>query len=263
MTCSICKRLAINHEAISEASATLRVYRLAPSASPALNSTLGNADETGMDVEDIPRRILLTHAPPEAFAEMSRTILKKLGYAIVTPEEFPACAESTGHDVPDLRIVDERNLAEVPEDGFSSVPIIVLTGRHGVTGVDSRIVGAIRRPAGMHDLYRLAQEVLEDTPRTTPRIPTHFQARCRRDGKEWTGAVLSLSENGCLLRSTEPQMLGARFTLRFSLPRTGILELEAEVTYQLVPDLGMTFHATSPSDREAISDFISQSLLRY
>jgi hypothetical protein len=214
-----------------------------------------------MNVEDIPRRILLTHAAPEAFTEMSRTILTKLGYALVMPEEFPACAASMGRDVPDLRIVDERSLAEVPEDGFPSVPIIVLTGRHGVTGADSRIVGAIRRPAGMHDLYRLVQEVLEDAPRTTPRIPTHFQAHCYRDGKEWTGAVLLLSENGCLLRSTEPQMLGSRFTLSFSLPRTGTLELEGEVTYQLVPDLGMTFHATSPSDREAISDFIGQSLL--
>jgi hypothetical protein len=113
----------------------------------------------------------------------------------------------------------------------------------------------------MHELHRLVQEVLEDTPRATPRALTHFQARCRRDGKQWTGAVLSLSESGCLLRSAEPQMLGSRFTLSFVLPRSGTLELEAEVTYQLIPDLGMTFHATSPSDREAISDFIRQSLL--
>jgi len=214
-----------------------------------------------MRVEDKPRRILLTHAAPEAFTEMSRTILTKLGYALVTPEEFAACADSMDRDLPDLRIVDERSLAEIVDDGFSSVPIVVLTGRYGVTGADPRIVGAIRRPAGMHDLYRLAQEVLEDTPRAAPRIPTHLQARCCRDGREWTGAVLSLSESGCLLRSTEPQMLGARFTLSFALPRAGTLELDGEVTYQLVPDLGMTFHATSPSDRAAIADFISRSLM--
>ncbi len=214
-----------------------------------------------MNAEDMPRRIILTHAAPEAFTEMSRTILSKLGYTLVTPEEFPACAASMGRDVPDLRIVDERSLAEVPEDGFPSVPIIVLTGRHGVTGADPRIVGAVRRPAGMHELYRLVQEVLEDTPRTTPRVLTHFQVRCHCDGKEWTGAVLSLSESGCLLRSAEPQMLGSRFTLSFALPRSGPLELEAEVTYQLIPDLGMSFHATSPSDREAISHFIQRSLL--
>jgi hypothetical protein len=214
-----------------------------------------------MNAEAIPRRILLTYAAPEAFTEVSRTILTRLGYALVTPEEFPACAASMDRDLPDLRIVDERSLAEIAEDGFSSVPVIVLTGRYGVTGADPRIVGAIRRPAGMHDLYRLAQEVLEDTPRTAPRIPTHLKARCYRDGREWTGAVLSLSESGCLLRSTEPQMLGSRFSLSFALPRTGTLELDGEVTYQLVPDLGMTFHATSPSDRRAISDFIDRSLL--
>jgi hypothetical protein len=211
--------------------------------------------------EDVsPRRIFLAHTGPEAFSEMSRAILAKLGYAIMTPEEFDACADSRQRSGPDLRIVDERNLGEVPEDVFSAVPIIVLTGRHGVTGVDPRIVGAIRRPAGMHELYRLAQDVLEDNPRSTPRIPTHLRARCSCDGKEWTGAVLSLSQSGCLLRSTEPQMLGSRFLLYFVLPHTGGIAIEAEVTYQLVPDLGMTFHATSPSDRAAIADFIERSL---
>jgi hypothetical protein len=213
-----------------------------------------------MNADGHPRRIFLAHTGSEAFSERSRVILSKLGYAIVTPEEFEACAEFTEHGCPDLRIVDERSLGEVPEDGFSEVPIIVLTGRHGATGVDPRIVGAIRRPAGMHELYRLAQDVLEENPRSTPRIPTHLRARCTRDGKEWTGAVLCLSESGCLLRSTEPQMLGARFLLHFVLPQTGSIAIDAEVTYQLLPDLGMTFHATSPSDRAAISGFIERSL---
>jgi hypothetical protein len=213
-----------------------------------------------MNGKGLPHRIFLTHAGPEAFTEISRTILSKLGYALVSPEEFDACAQAMGRDSPDLRIVDERSLGEVPEDGFASVPIIVLTGRHGVTGADTRIVGALRRPVGMHELYRLAQEVLEDTPRSTPRIPTHLKARCTRDGKEWTGAVLSLSENGCLLRSTEPQMLGSRFALHFALPHAGTLALDVEVAYQLVPDLGVSFHATAPSDREAIGGFIERLL---
>jgi len=211
--------------------------------------------------EDAPvRRILLTHAPPEAFAEVSRTILARLGYALLTPEEFEASRESLGRERPDLRIVDERSLPEIPEDGFPAIPLVVLSGRHGVTGADPRIAGAIRRPAGLHEIYRLAQEILEDTPRVTPRIPTHLNARCSSRGKEWTGAVLSLSESGCLLRSSEPQMLGAALTLAFSLPRSGLLSLEAEVSYQLLPDLGMTFHATSPADRKAIGDFIARAL---
>jgi hypothetical protein len=207
------------------------------------------------------RRIILAHAGREAFSDMSRSILSKLGYVIVPPEEFEACAEALGRTGPDLRIVDERSLAEVPDDAYSTVPIIVLTGSHGVSGVDPRIVGAIRRPAGMHELYRVVQEVLEDKPRSTPRIPVHLNARCTRDGVEWAAAVLSLSESGCLLRSTATQNLGSTFALRFSLPRTGPLVLDAEVTYQLVPDLGLTFNSTSPTDRAAITNFIQRTLL--
>ena len=214
-----------------------------------------------MSAPESASRIILAHAGREAFSDMSRSILSKLGYVIVPPEEFDACAESLGRDRPDLRIVDERSIAEVPDDAYSTVPIILLTGSHGVSGVDPRIVGAIQRPAGMHELYRIIQELLEDTPRSTPRLPVHLKAHCSRDGRDWTGAVLSLSEGGCLLRSTAPQNLGVTFTLRFSLPRTGPLVLDAEVTYQLVPDLGLTFQSTSPTDREAITNFIQRSLL--
>ena len=146
-----------------------------------------------MSSEDVPRRILLAHAGREAFTEMSRSILSKLGYALVSPEEFQECAESLGRDLPDLRIVDERTLADVDDDdGGPPIPMIVLTGRHGVTGADPRIAGALKRPAGLHELYRLMQQVLEDTPRSAPRVPTHIPATVIRNGKEWTVAVLSL-----------------------------------------------------------------------
>jgi hypothetical protein len=214
-----------------------------------------------MPMEPPPRRILLVHAAPDAIGKVTRRILASLGYAMMTPEEFAESDACASGALPALRIVDERSLAELPEDGSPIVPIVALTGRHGVTGADSRIVGAIRRPAGLHELYRLVQELLEDIPRSTPRIPTHLPARCSHDGKEWLGAVLSLSENGCLLRSSEPRLLGSNMTLVIDLSRTGKLQLLAEVTYQLLPDLGLTFHATSPSDREAISDFIERTLV--
>jgi hypothetical protein len=212
-----------------------------------------------------PRRILVTFAPTGAFAPMTRTILTRLGYVMLDPEEFESSPISEDGRRPDLHIVDERSLAEVPEDGGPPVPIIALTGRHGVSGADSRIVGAVRRPAGMHELYRLAQEALEETPRTTPRVPTHIAARCRRRQREWmqpewTVAVLSLSENGCLVRSSEPLLLGAQLVLRFELPRRGVVELDGEVSYQLVPDFGLVFHATAPADRATISSFIAEVL---
>ena len=212
-----------------------------------------------MDAHTLPQRLLVTHAAPEAYAPMARVILAKLGYQIVEPDEFPAAAAALGLERPHLRLVDERSLADVEEED-PPVPIVVLCGRHGVTGADPRIVGAIRRPAGLHEIYRLVQQVLEDTPRSTPRVATHLAARCRRDGREWRGAVLSLSENGCLLRSPEPLLLGSRIALGFELPRRGAIEVDAEIAYQLVPDLGVVFNATSPGVREAIAGYVAAAL---
>jgi hypothetical protein len=214
-----------------------------------------------MEARMLPNRLLVSHAAPEAYAPMSRAILAKLGYRIVEPEDLEAAVAELGLEQPHLRLVDERSLADVgDEDEDPPVPIVVLCGRHGVTGADSRIVGAIRRPAGLHEIYRLVQQVLEDTPRNTPRVPTHLPARCQKDGREWRGAVLSLSENGCLLRSPEPLLLGSRIALGFELPRSGKLEVDAEIAYQLVPDMGVVFNGTTPSVREAIGAYVSSAL---
>ncbi len=133
---------------------------------------------------------------------------------------------------------------------------IVLTGQRGVTGVDSRIVGAVRRPAGPHDTYRLLQQVLEEIPRSVPRVPTYLVTRCTRRGQEWRAAVLSLSENGCLLRSPELLPLGALLHLHFELPQVGPIEVEAEAAYQLIPDTGVVFHGLVPDTRRAIAAYI-------
>ena len=210
--------------------------------------------------QSLPQRLLVTHAGPEAYAPMARAILSNLGYRIVDPDEFAAAAAELGLDRPHLRLVDERTLADIEMEEDPPVPIVVLCGRHGVSGVDPRIVGAIRRPAGLHEIYRLVQQVLEDTPRSTPRVPTHLAARCRRNGREWRGAVLSLSENGCLLRSPETLLLGSRIALGFELPRSGSIEVDAEIAYQLVPDLGVVFTATSPGVREAIGGYVTALL---
>jgi hypothetical protein len=208
----------------------------------------------------MPHRLLALYAAPEALAPRTRLLFQKLGYAIVDPDELEALLASGDCERPDLRIVDERNLGEVPEDSGSQVPIVVLSGRHGVTGADPRIVGAVRRPAGLHELYRLVQQVLEDTPRASPRIPTHLPARCRVGDREWASSVLSLSENGCLMRSPETPTLGTRLEMSFALPRTGMLRIDAEIAYQLVPDLGIVFNGTSPAVRSAIKSFVQDAL---
>ena len=102
--------------------------------------------------------------------------------------------------------------------------------------------------------------MLEDTPRQTPRVPVHLPAHCERRGREWRALVLSLSENGCLVRSPEPLLLGSSLDLRFTLPREGELVLRAECAYQVLPDFGFIFPATAPTDREAIRRFVTDSL---
>jgi len=215
-----------------------------------------------MQENPAPRRILVTHAGPEAFAPMTRVILAKMGYAIVTPREFESLSMELDRDRPDLVLADERSLPDVPRDVDPPPPLILLTGRHGVTGADPRIAGAVRRPAGMHDLFRVVQEVLEEHPRLTPRVETRIPALCSRQGKEWKAELLSLSENGCLLRSSEPLQLGSRLEVRFDLPHSGPLLVEGETAYQILPDVGLVFHGTRPEARSAIGAYVSERLLQ-
>lgn len=213
----------------------------------------------------LPQRMLIAHARPEAFGQRTQAIMSRLGYEIVSAEDYEArYPDDADRPRPDLRIVDERRLGEVFEaDGEASIPMIVLTGRQGVTGADSRIVGAVKRPAGLHDLYRLVQQVFEDTPRATPRVPTHIRTHCRRRGLEWDASMLSLSENGCLLRTPEAVPLGSEIDLCFELPSIGPIELKAETAYQLIPDLGLIFSGLTPDVRSAISNFVTDTLLNH
>ena len=204
------------------------------------------------------RRLLVSHAPPAAFAPLTRVLLARLGYAILEPDDFAKRAGEHGR--PDCLLVDERNLAEIEDAGGPSIPVVALTGRHGVTGADSRVVGALRRPVGIHELYRVLQQVLEETPRSVPRVPTHLSASCLQKGSRWSATVLMLSENGCLLRTPEPLLLGSELELSFALPRVGSLELGAEVAYQLVPDVGLIFHAVPSDVRRRVAGFVTEAL---
>jgi hypothetical protein len=207
------------------------------------------------------RRLIISYARPDAYVPLARVILARMGYPIVPAEEWEDLPTGDRERTPDLRIVDERRLGEIQEDaGLCEVPMIVLTGRHGVTGTNPRIVGAIARPAGLHEIYLLIQQTIEDSPRSTPRVATHLPARCRRGARQWRAAVLSLSENGCLLRTPEPLSLGSQIDLSFDLPRAGTIETKAESAYQLVPDTGLVFHRTPAASREAILGFVEESL---
>ncbi|MFK7896448.1 MAG: PilZ domain-containing protein [Myxococcota bacterium] len=210
------------------------------------------------------KRKIIFDAPAEALGPWTDVILARLGYSLLSPDAF-AEARSEEPDLrADLHLLDERRIEEAErfeDEAGIGPPVILLTGQYGVKHEDPRIIGGIKRPAGLHDLYCLVQQVFEDTPRSTPRVPTQLRARCARRDQEWDSRVLSLSENGCLIRSPESIPLGQRVTIDLDLPRSGPLSLDAEAAYQLLPDTGLVFSALAPDQRNALEEYVTQSIL--
>jgi len=206
-------------------------------------------------------RLVATYAGLRSFSPLALKILPKIGYELVPVEEY---ATKAGR-APDVQIAEEQRLCEIFETtAASSIPTIVLTGWRGAPPqIDGRIlVGAVRAPAGLHELYRVLQEALEETPRAVPRVATRLLARCRRDTMEWDARVLSLSENGCLIKSAVVPPLGAMLTVSFELPDGGKVETQASASYQVMPQLGLVFHAMRPEFRRAIATYVTHELER-
>lgn len=216
-----------------------------------------------MSLRTGPVRTIVAYARPECFVEKTDSILSRLGYVILQPDAFEARARSERPSgSPHLYIADERRLAEVPHpDDEAERPIIVLTGRNGSDSNDPRIVAAIRRPAGLHDLYCILQRIFELTPRSTPRIPVRLGVRCATPGHDFEAEMRSLSENGALIRCEEKVPLGSTFELKLDLPRVGPVALRAEAAYQLMPDLGVVFSGVDPAVRALINAYIAESIL--
>ena len=222
--------------------------------------------DVGMDLQPLPCRKLVAYASADDFADNTIQILGRMGYDILSPERFEKLRSGPDGDPnrrPDLLLVDELRLRELPESGaVSDVPILLFARGNAAPEGDTRIVAAIKPPVGMHDLYRLLQQVLEDRPRTTLRVATELSAVCRRSGHEWNATLVSLSENGCLLRSPEPVPLGTSLQLAFELPGSGTVHVDAETAYQLLPDLGLVFSSIAPRIRQAITRYVEELLLR-
>ena len=218
-----------------------------------------------MDTQQLPCRIPVAYASANDFAANTLRILARLGYDILSPEKFEELRSGPDGDPdrqPDLFIVDESRLRELPaSDSARNVPIVVVARSHATPEGDPRVVASVKPPIGMHDLYRVLQQVFEDRPRTAPRIRTELPGVCRRSGREWNATVVSLSENGCLLRSSEPVPLGTSLQLAFKVPGSGTVHIKAEMAYQLLPDLGLVFSSIAPRIREVIAHHVAESLL--
>lgn len=199
-----------------------------------------------------PRRQVASHASDSDYAPHARALLSKLGYVLLPPDEAPE---------PVLRVVREDRLAEVPEP--HAEPIIVLTrGQAPKAAPGARVLATLRRPAGLHELYRLLQSALEEQPRAVPRVPTDLVARATSEGRSWELVVRSLSDSGCLVGGPKLPPLETRLALDIELPWGVHVKATAMASYQQGADLGLVFHGITLAERKELAKAVVSLLER-
>ncbi len=206
-----------------------------------------------------PQRCLASYVAPQAYAPRVRAALESLGYEII-----PVATRGRFEDdswEPDLRIVDERHINRIPtEDYLPRTPVLLLTGAARATCRDRRVVGSVTRPALLRDLYPILQRTLEDTPRVAARAPTELPGRCTQSDRRWMGAVVSLSEKGCLFRTSQSLTTDQRLNLLFPLPRGQMITARARVIGQRGPSVGLVFDDMALPVREAVAHYVEERL---
>ncbi len=204
------------------------------------------------------RRTIVSKLPLRGFAPGTADALRALGYAIV-PER---AALGQAAAVAEAVVVDERDLGSLLA-GSEATPgrIVVARASRGPRSApeDPRIVGQVSRPADLAELYRVLQSALEATPREAPRVATELPVDCSLGRRRWTGALLSLSETGCLLRSAE-EVASERLNLRFPLPLGRMIWTRGRVVRREGERLAVAFEAMAPSQGAAIRGYVQSRL---
>ena len=205
------------------------------------------------------QRIIASYVPPQAYAQRVRAALEGLGYRIIPVTTRGRFGDDSWE--PDLRIVDERHLDRIPpEDYLPRTPVVLLTSGARSAWQDRRVVGAVPLPARLHDLYPVLQRALEDTPRSAARAQTELPGRCTQSDRRWMGAVTSLSEKGCLFRTSEPLIADKQLNLLFPLPLGRMVTARARVVGQQGPSVSLVFDDLDPPAREAVAYYIEGRL---
>jgi hypothetical protein len=196
---------------------------------------------------------------PKSLAPRVLDALRALGYTMV---DFDAeRLTEANREACRLWLVDEERLPELPgPDEAADRRILSITSAGRSASADPRIFATTRRPARLGAVYEMIQSALESTPRSAPRVRTRLSARCIRGEQRSIGAVLSLSEGGCLLRSGERLDRGTRLSLQFALPAYGLVSTEAECRYAKEGDSGLAFADSSADVRHMISHYVTSQL---
>jgi len=211
---------------------------------------LRTADRSGMAASGNVRRIEV-RVPSRDFEDGVETALGRLGY-----ELLPARTRSKA---PDARLVAAGRLSRL--DASATEPVILFGGLRSKDAEDPRVIGIVERPAGLLELYSRLQDALEETPRAVPRMAASLPARSFRDGIDAPGAIMSLSEKGCLLRSTVRLPGEGALKLQFALPDRGLIDTWAEPCNSAGRELGLAFDGISEVSRIAIADYVTTSLM--
>ena len=207
--------------------------------------------EVGRDGALLGKRRIASHAAERDYAPFARSLLWKLGYAVLPAEELPD---------PELRIVREDRLAEV--SSLLPRPLILLTDRREPGSGDARIVGAVRRPAGVPSLYQRLQAALEEHPRTVPRIPVSLTARATTGSHVFELEVRSISEAGCLLAGAKLPPLDRTVDLDVEFPWGEKLRVTAVVSSAQSGKVGAVFQGMTLASRARASKLVERLLER-
>jgi hypothetical protein len=198
-----------------------------------------------------PRFSIASHAADSDYAPNSRVLLWKLGYALLPPEQAGR---------PALRVVRDDRLDEIPAP--TAEPIILLTRARQAPSSDPRILGSVRRPAGLHALYRLFQAATEAHPRAVPRVACSLHATASGEEQRFDVRVTSLSENGCLIAGAPLPALDTRLALEIELPWGERLGGTAVAAYELGDQVGLVFHDIKLAERKKLAKAVTQLLER-
>ena len=202
---------------------------------------------------------------PRAFAPKTREVLGALGYRLIAPRTSRPTTE-LGYGT-DLRLVDAKNhsttsqVSDAVENG-SATPIVLFTNGDGEPAADSRVVATLQTPIEIGSLYPVLQSALEPTPRRTPRADAELPATCTHSNQRFIGAVLSLSEQGCLFRSSDTIPSDQPLQLLFPLPGERMVSLRASMIEQNGGEVGLRFENPTTRSRRAISGYVVDQLVR-
>lgn len=217
-------------------------------------------------------RLLDVRLNERSLAPRVAPALESLGYTLFAPDgntDADARARAdrgSAHSEdrassPRIWLVDEDRLDEMPSvDEAPDDRFLMIAAPRQIRSTDPRILEWIPRPARLAAIYASLQRSIERNPRRMPRIDTRLSARCIRRDRRAIGAVLSLSEGGCLLRTTEKLRKGSRVDLQFALPDYGLVSTSAQCRYRRKGDSGMVFDDPAADIRNTIAHFVTLQL---